>query len=182
MKFCKSTLHLRKDLLTLFNPCTKLNIVEVGVYLGHFARQLDSEMINLLTLVDPWNSPQCEGQMVGGETEYQELFDWCKGLGYVHLVRKYSQQAVARFNDESLDMVYLDAEHTYDGVLADIKLWYPKVKQGGILAGHDIFAPEHIGVTQAVMDALPLEIVFVIPAETCPFTGNTVNPTWYIVK
>ena len=39
--------------------------------------------------------------------------------------------------DESLDFVYIDANHAYDWVVQDIELWYPKVKKGGILWGHD---------------------------------------------
>jgi hypothetical protein len=41
------------------------------------------------------------------------------------------------FEDNSLDFVYIDANHTYEGVKEDIKYWYPKVKPGGLLLGHD---------------------------------------------
>jgi hypothetical protein len=54
-----------------------------------------------------------------------------------YMLRCLSKQAVDLFPDESLDFVYIDANHEYSYVVEDIKLWYPKVKKGGIVAGHD---------------------------------------------
>jgi predicted O-methyltransferase YrrM len=39
--------------------------------------------------------------------------------------------------DESIDILYIDATHTYDGVKSDLEAWIPKVKNGGIISGHD---------------------------------------------
>jgi predicted O-methyltransferase YrrM len=52
-------------------------------------------------------------------------------------VRMTSIQASERYPDGSLDAVFLDASHKYEDVRADILAWLPKVKSGGILAGHD---------------------------------------------
>ena len=41
------------------------------------------------------------------------------------------------FEDESLDFIYIDANHAYDFVVEDINLWFPKLKKGGIFSGHD---------------------------------------------
>jgi cephalosporin hydroxylase len=51
------------------------------------------------------------------------------------------------------DVVFLDADHEYDGIKADIAHWGPMVKRGGILAGHDYLLPNHPGVVQAVDEA-----------------------------
>jgi hypothetical protein len=53
------------------------------------------------------------------------------------MVRASSEIASNMFQDESLDFVYIDANHAYDFVKQDIELWYPKVKKGGYLWGHD---------------------------------------------
>ncbi len=62
------------------------------------------------------------------------------GPGRVELLRKTSLEAVKEFADESLDFVYIDANHEYTYVLHDILAWYPKVRKGGILAGDDVFS------------------------------------------
>ena len=41
-------------------------------------------------------------------------------------------------SSESLDFIFVDAAHTYDAVVEDIKLWEPKVRKGGLVSGHDI--------------------------------------------
>ena len=55
----------------------------------------------------------------------------------VTIHRKYSRDAVTSFPDNYFDWVYIDADHTYKGIKADLGLWWPKVKPGGFLAGHD---------------------------------------------
>ena len=63
-----------------------------------------------------------------------------------------SISASKRFKNNSLDFVFVDAAHDYDSVKADILAWLPKIKKGGILAGHDYYPdhPEYCGVLQAV--------------------------------
>eukprot|EP00993_Chasmostoma_nieuportense_P002747 NODE_3517_length_953_cov_19.216707_g3365_i0.p1 GENE.NODE_3517_length_953_cov_19.216707_g3365_i0~~NODE_3517_length_953_cov_19.216707_g3365_i0.p1 ORF type:complete len:276 (-),score=69.48 NODE_3517_length_953_cov_19.216707_g3365_i0:126-839(-) len=55
----------------------------------------------------------------------------------VTFVRQFSNTAVHQFQDESLDFVYIDARHDFEGVSEDIRLYWPKLKTGGIFAGHD---------------------------------------------
>ena len=53
------------------------------------------------------------------------------------LHRMTSLEAVKKFADESLDFIFIDAEHTYEGVKEDLNAWYSKIKQGGLISGHD---------------------------------------------
>jgi hypothetical protein len=62
-----------------------------------------------------------------------------------------SVDASKLYEDESLDFVFLDADHSYEGVRSDIEAWLPKVKRGGIFAGHD-FAHYFPGVMRAVLE------------------------------
>jgi predicted O-methyltransferase YrrM len=70
------------------------------------------------------------------------------------LWRMTSLEGAGRVADGSLDFVYIDANHRYEAAITDIQAWAPKVRQGGIVAGHDyITKPKrHIGVEQAVND------------------------------
>src|SRR3990167_1006946 len=56
-------------------------------------------------------------------------------------IRKTSIEAAKDFEDESLDAVYIDAEHDEESVRTDIQTWLPKVKKGGYLSGHDWWLP-----------------------------------------
>ena len=53
------------------------------------------------------------------------------------IIRAKSGEAVELFKDGQLDFVYLDAQHHYEAIKEDIALWWPKVRWGGLLAGHD---------------------------------------------
>jgi len=66
-----------------------------------------------------------------------------KDIPNIIKVKKPSIEAANDFPNESLDLVYIDAEHDYKSVLDDVKAWTPKIKKGGILSGHDWWL-EHI--------------------------------------
>ena len=53
------------------------------------------------------------------------------------MIRKESDFASTLFADESLDFVYIDADHREEFVRKDIELWFPKLKKGGVISGHD---------------------------------------------
>ena len=63
-----------------------------------------------------------------------------------------SVEAATRFKDESLDFVFIDGDHRYDEVRADIAAWLPKLKPGGLLAGDDYDQDSHPGVWRAVRE------------------------------
>lgn len=69
--------------------------------------------------------------------------------GSIH--RGDSTLSAALYENDSLDFVYLDANHSYEMVVSDIQAWLPKLKEGGVLGGHDYEQP---GVKRAVQDIL----------------------------
>lgn len=71
----------------------------------------------------------------------------------VHIVKGASLDAVKDIADGYLDFVYIDANHQYDSVLEDIHAWYPKVRVGGVISGHD-FCYVWPGVRRAVIECL----------------------------
>jgi predicted O-methyltransferase YrrM len=57
------------------------------------------------------------------------------------IIKDYTTEAAKTVYDGSLDFVFIDADHGYEGCLRDIKAWDSKVRDGGIVFGHDIHFP-----------------------------------------
>jgi predicted O-methyltransferase YrrM len=82
------------------------------------------------------------------------------------LIKNTSEEAVKLFKDESADMVFVDAAHDYDAAKKDMEIWWHKVKQGGLLFGHD-YHVAHKGVRAAVIEfAANNNVEFTSPKKT----------------
>ena len=118
-------------------------IAEIGVSAGCTSQYiLEHCKLDYYLLVD--FDPQ-------GSFEYDRV----KRFPEAKFVRIKSKEAIVLVSDGSLDLVFIDAEHTYKSTKEDILLWFPKVKKGGILCGHDydeIIYPE---VIKAVDESIP---------------------------
>lgn len=104
---------------------------------------------------DPWVIDYLKQVPVPPMSEIERLFD--ERIASYSNVRKYKESAeaaLARFEDESIDLVYIDSIHTYEAVRRQIEEWRPKVKVGGFLAGHDFDPAGWPGVVRAVEEKL----------------------------
>ncbi|QYW08130.1 O-methyltransferase [Lokiarchaeota virus WyrdV1] len=144
---------------------------EIGVDKGRNAKSILTELnIDKLYLVDAWfnykeiqaNRPQ--------KTNFKFVLREFENDKRVEIIRAFSINAVKEIVDNSLDFVYIDANHLYEFVYQDINLWYNKVKKGGIIAGHDIFG--HIGVLKAVKRF----------CNEKNYVFNIEIPDWYFIK
>ena len=142
---------------------------EIGTWRGGFAAViLADRRPRRLYLVDPWEHRGEEayekasygGRMEGGQQALDAMHEEVLARfrdeiaeGRVTVVRRRSLQAAAEIEDGSLDWVYIDGDHSYEGVSADLAAWFPKVRAGGFLAGDD-YGEEGswfgAGVTRAV--------------------------------
>lgn len=128
-----------KDIPRLFHELGFKVGAEVGVYRGVYSVWLLRNCPGLkLYGIDSWASyPGHEyyesKDMADAYKEAQKntkQYD-CK------LIKGWSSEVVKQFEDESLDFVFIDGNHTYEYVVEDIALWSKKVKKGGIIYGHD---------------------------------------------
>jgi hypothetical protein len=62
-------------------------------------------------------------------------------LKHVRILRLDSVAAARAFDDASIDFCFIDGDHWYDPVRRDVLTWLPKMKPGGIIAGHDYDQP-----------------------------------------
>ena len=119
-------------------------VAEIGSYSGG-STEVFALSCKKVFAIDCWadnDNPAQEGitaELGLKNLEHAEgVFDEkMKNYKNVTKIRKLSSEAYVEFEDESLDAVYIDGNHKYDNVVSDIKLYWPKVKWGGIIAGHD---------------------------------------------
>jgi cephalosporin hydroxylase len=154
-----------------------INYVEVGVSTGgsvcFLARVLiDQDRLFNLWAVDLWDSehPTADiGRVRDVEVwnKFQARLDAYGVRGRITVLKAESVAASTTFRDESADFVFLDANHTKEAVLADIAAWWPKIRPGGMLAGHDYGEP--CQVKEAVDEVFPGQI-------------NVLGTCWYTIK
>jgi hypothetical protein len=107
---------------------------------------------------------------------------------HVAMLRMWSVEAAATYQDGSLDFVYIDANHRYEYVVADIAAWLPKIRSGGIISGHDYNQSRQsrkklFGVVEAVQgwtSAYNVSPWFVCKGEWSSVGDKT--PSWFWVK
>lgn len=162
-------------------------LVEVGCKegrtTGHILKTVpDSRVI----AIDPWCSMPDQQGVTGGETYEEWDFSaiekqFWENVGEHRdrctMLRQTSAEAATfeRFYDThakplTLDAVFIDAAHDYENVKKDIALWWPKVRPGGMLIGHD-FNHKWPGVERAVAEVFNLMAVGVAP-----------DSVWFVLK
>ena len=132
-----------KELISYINNITLtkyLTMYEIGSYAGESA-EVFAENFKKIYCVDPW------------ECGYDDERDWASHNNgeivenaFDARVSKYSNVVKRKIGsidcskeveDNSIDLVYIDGNHQYEAILEDIKEWFPKIKTGGFLSGHD---------------------------------------------
>ena len=130
---------------------TPVRGAEIGVYCGENAGHIMSHLnIDKLHLVDCWVPTEDYTIAEGVQNNYNNVVRLFGTDPKVNIIRAYSVDASKFIPDKSLHFVYIDAEHRYHGIKADIDAWLPKVMDGGIIGGHDYDYPIRPGVKEAV--------------------------------
>jgi predicted O-methyltransferase YrrM len=135
--------HLTKiERLLLYKLALSLNkhstIVEIGSYLGassSFLASAAKEKNHTLYCIDTWSN---EGMSEGGRDTFDEFHKNTEQLKkFIIPLRGRSVDIAGNF-DKKIDLAFIDGDHSYEGVKADVESWLPKVKEVGILIFHDI--------------------------------------------
>jgi hypothetical protein len=151
--------------------------VEVGVAEGHYAATFLSMWPGKYVMVDRWSHVAgYEDVMNGPDAEHEDRFRQAmevaaRHAGRVHVMRADSLVAAGQFDDRSLDFVYIDGDHSYAGCKADILAWAPKIKVGGVLAGHDYYNRPPFEVRRAVAE---------VCGGPCGITHEP-SPSWWLM-
>lgn len=189
MKKTNKREEIHQHILEMDSPI----ICEVGVRFGDHLTHLLTPNVSLAFGVDIWRNTGNVGQNDNEysqdelDKQYELVVDKFKDDNRVRLIRDFSTEASKKFSDEYFDFVYLDADHTYEGVMEDLISWWPKVKKGGILSGHDYIDGDttirlghsvRFGVVDAVTEFLEKNN---IPKENFYF-DNEMYANYFILK
>ena len=147
--------------------------VELGVFKGFNSENiLENLSIKKLYAVDSyptyWDLVDGKKVLINHTDIKLEAQERLKKYSNAFFIPKSSGEAAVEIPD-NLDFVYIDADHNYEPVLHDIKTYYPKVRPGGVIGGHDF---EKKGVFRAVSE-------FVV-ANDLQINFQTID--WWIVK
>ena len=151
--------------------------VEVGVCLAHtteaFAKGIKNlkklyAVDNYPTFVDwdgsDWNKDR---QDLMKKAAQEKMLAHKDKVEFLHVS---SEEFVKTIEDESLDFVFIDGDHSFDAALKDFQNYYPKVKKGGIFGGHDI-----------QLDSVRNALTYFLKEKSNEVIGVT-NSAWYLRK
>ena len=146
-----------------------IRMVEVGLGKnGVFPELLNSipELISEYWGIDPFSPVYATRREIrrykndGGDLYYLKT---CKAMfryPQLRIIRAPSPEIAKIFPDKFFDLVFIDADHSYDAVKKDILTWLPHVKHRRFLAGHDYFHREP-GVVKAVNEIFGINFMLV---------------------
>lgn len=134
------------------------HFVEVGTWKGMSACYMAVEIINSnknirFDCVDTWEYVETSTEIAKEHFEnlYEIFLENIQPVkDIINIIKSISWDAASLYSDQSLDFVFIDAGHDYESVFKDLNAWYPKIKNGGIFAGHDYHY--NCGVFPAVND------------------------------
>lgn len=172
----------RDALLNFLEKKTK--VCEIGVFKGEFSKKIYKTIEpSELHLIDIFDGMMCSGDKDGNNIEwtnlneeYEKLKVTYESIPNVHIHKGKSDIILNNFIDDYFDIIYIDGDHTYEGVKIDMEVSYRKVKPRGMICGHDYVSPKFEGVVRAVNEFCEeknLEIDFIT---------NDGCPTYCIVK
>ena len=166
------TLGKREELASLANDLNLTNAAaELGVFRGEFselnmARWRGAKM----TLVDTWEASDCVAGNASACVYTNDSRSYDKMVtrlrmerggpsfaGRWEMVQATTTEAARRYPDGHFDWIYLDATHTYAEARDDLRTWWPKLRVGGLLSGHDYqfqYQARGDGYTFGVKDAV----------------------------
>ncbi len=156
--------------------------VEVGVLFGTYSAEILKTWKGHLHCVDPWVNQPRDVYFDGANLlDMQAVFAQVQqGIGRHErctLHRMMSLNAVGRFEDGELGFVYLDGNHGLDAIRSDISAWFPKVRIGGLVCGHDFFTRYDKDTNSDALTAV-MELAEAIGVRV----HTTWDTSWWFIK
>ena len=171
---------------------------EIGVRHGQTFQKRLPYVSKLAIAIDCWDLYEKESQndmhraRNEAKGQYENLKNYVDQNYYgnvVKVIKAFSddESVINQFDDETFDLIFIDGDHSYEGCKVDLENWWPKVKPGQILCGHDYCFPEknplNFGVKQAVDEFIKdREDIINFRVHRYDGKNENPNPTFYIQK
>lgn len=135
-------------------------VVEVGSWMGRSTSAIAANTTGKVIAVDTWKGSEEHAPMLAGKPPSwlrEQFIVNTLGFENLSLAEMESGAAVVllRGLDIHPDMVFIDANHSYDTVKSDIFGWTSLLAEGGFICGHDYDPPNWMGIKQAVDECMP---------------------------
>lgn len=124
-------------------------VAEIGSFSG-VSSETFAQKCKELHCIDAWSTYweiTHESIMKVAETAFDNMI---KNYTNIKKIKSLSKEAVQNYPDKFFDLIYIDAAHDYESAKTDIIMWLPKLKNGGIMAGHDYRYAPNIQVYEVV--------------------------------
>lgn len=149
---------------------------EIGVFRGEFTEKIFSVWKGKIILVDSYKDSVPGLDMVDAALEMMERL---KDKPKVTMMAD-SLEVAECIPSDLLDFVYIDADHIYEAVKADLAAWIPKVRKGGIVSGHDYFDGKYLGIDFGVKRAVDELGVKINVIEGDTYEGVRFDQWWFV--
>lgn len=129
-----------------------LNLLEIGSYKGESTSIFASSgLFKEITCIDPLDGNEEALEMLNDDwkTVKTQFYTNTRHWDHINLIQDYSFNQVNNFPDKYFDVIYMDADHSYDALKRDIELYLPKCSK--IIGGHD-YGDDHPDVKKVVED------------------------------
>lgn len=147
--------HHGDKILSLIEQYKPTNCVELGSWKGASAiaiARVIKRWKGTLTCIDTWMGDVNGGIAPGAPsmlTECASNIIAAKVAPTIRFIPSLTVDAALSWPNNDIDFLYIDADHSYESVMDDLKAWWPLVKKGGIIAGDDYLNPLYTGTTDA---------------------------------
>jgi predicted O-methyltransferase YrrM len=142
---------LESELAFLYDTARSMppgaTVVEIGSFKGRSSVAICEGLRDVpdarFVAVDPWrrksmlNTEVYDEHDPDGDTIYERFLRNTAPYGFVTPMRTTSVEASRELGDASVDWIFIDGDHSFGAVRDDIRAWFPKVKRGGVISGHD---------------------------------------------
>lgn len=168
-------INLREDFVDLIDRLELKVGVEIGLGTGDNAiHLLENSSLEKLYSIDNWSVRNCRRhsqKTLKKMAKYESRFEF---------LNQVSAMAAEQFEDGFFDFIYIDGDHQFRGINADIRAFYPKLREGGFFGGHDYVKARRCGVVRAVNEFFKeIDREFYLTNES---NENRINKSFWMIK